>query len=91
MGETRWVHMDHGMAKMAERFYMQHQDAVTRGQVPCRTFHAGCNGNYGPIYFKFHFMEDLYWLENMQTHERTKMRRIEYVVTAPPALRTKFS
>ena len=92
MGETRWVHMDHWSASQAELFYQQHRDAAYLGQPTCRPFHAIYNGNStGPVDFQFYFMEDFYWLQNMKTHERTKMRRIEYVVTAPPALRTNFS
>ena len=90
MGETRWVHMDSWSNEMAELGYQEHQDLVSRGyhQHQCRPFEATYRGNpKGPIEFLFTY-ENTYYMINMNTAERCRIRRIDYVVNAPPNLMT---
>ena len=92
MGEMRWVNMDSWSADMAELGYKHYQDAVFRGRQTSRPFEATyTRGSQGPIDFQFNYTENIYWMQNMKTGERCRLRRIEYVVTAPPSLRTNRS
>ena len=93
MGEMRWVDMDSWSAENAERGYQYYLDAAVRGRpttgVRPGSFEATYRGSpRGPIDFQFNYIENMYWMQNMTTGERCRIRRIEYLVTAPPALRT---
>jgi hypothetical protein len=86
MGETRWVHMDAWSDEMAELGYQEHLESVSRGyqQQQRWPFQATYRGNpKGPIEFQFTY-ENTYFMINMNTAERCRIRRIDYVVNAPP-------
>ena len=93
MGEMRWVHLDEWSNEHAEQFYKLYREEFWNRRLPCRPFEATyrLNPRTGPIDFQFHFTENIYWMQNMKTGERCRIRRIEYVVTAPPSLRTNRS
>jgi hypothetical protein len=92
MGETRWVHMDSWSGRVAELGYQEHLDLIRRGyqQHQFSPTEATFHGPHGPIPFQFTY-EDIYFMTNQKTSERCRIRRIEYVVTAPPNQMTNRS